>query len=56
MAVVRFHSAEAWLLMASICGCLLLLGAVQLRLTLETYGVLGHYGVDDTQGRGVGLC
>jgi len=30
MAVVRFHSAEAWLIMASICGRLLLLGAVRL--------------------------
>jgi len=31
MAVVLFHSAEAWLIMASICGRLLLLGAVRLR-------------------------
>ena len=30
MAVVLFHSAEAWLLMASSCGRLLLLGAVRL--------------------------
>jgi hypothetical protein len=30
--VVLFHSAEAWLIMASICGRLLLLGAVRLRL------------------------
>jgi hypothetical protein len=31
MAAVLFHSAEAWLIMASICGRLLLLGAVQMR-------------------------
>jgi hypothetical protein len=40
MAVVRFHSAEAWLITASICGRLLLLGAVRLRFTLDSLNVL----------------
>jgi hypothetical protein len=37
--VVLFHSAEAWLIMASICGRLLLLGAVRLRFIWDFLGV-----------------
>ena len=40
MAVVRFHSAEAWLITASICGRLLLLGAGRLRFIWDFLGVL----------------
>jgi hypothetical protein len=40
MAVVRFHSAEAWLITASICSCRLLLGAVRLRFTWEFLSVM----------------
>ena len=40
MAVVLFHSAEAWLIMASIYGRLLLLGAARLPFTWDFLGVL----------------
>ena len=38
--MVRFHSAEAWLITASICSCRLLLGAVRLRFTWEFLSVM----------------
>ena len=38
--MVLFHSAEAWLIMASIYGRLLLLGAVRLPFTWDFLGVL----------------
>ena len=51
MAVVLFHSAEAWLLMVSICGRLLLLGAVQLRFIWDFLDVT----VSMTPGGSVGV-
>ena len=49
MAAVLFHFAEAWLIMASICGRLLLLGAVRLRFIWDFLDVT----VSMTPGGGV---